>query len=141
MSNTSGGFNIPWLSKTLVKDSTSLVFATGSMPLLIMSWIQSHALSRNNGIDMNFSKTITTLSLTTRWMSIHEIYFPITSRHIQVSSGLLLSKVVCSWKLTSTYFKWPHQNWYYTTCTFIILDYTLIYNVLTLHWNTLFKIN
>ena len=92
---TSDRLSTPIFSKTSVNDSTSLVLATGSIPLLMISCIQSQALSLNSGIDMNRMITGTNLSFAIRPMSIHEIYLPTTSRHIQTISDWLVLYSFC----------------------------------------------
>ena len=93
---TSATFKTPTFSRTSAKDSISLVLATGSMPLLMISWIQSQALSRSSGADINRMMTGTNLSLAIRFMSIQEMNLPITSRQVHTSSASLAS--YCVWK-------------------------------------------
>ena len=49
---TSWGIGIPRCSSTIRSDSTSFFFAMGSIPLQIISWMQSHALSRRTSTDI-----------------------------------------------------------------------------------------
>ena len=67
---TSAVLNTPLLCSTEKNDSMSVVLATGSMPLLMISRIQSQVLSLSNGNDMKRSSTETNFSLAIRLMSI-----------------------------------------------------------------------
>jgi len=61
LSYTSSRERRPALSSTDVNDSMSFVLPTGSIPLLMISCIQSHALSRMRGLDINRRSTVTNL--------------------------------------------------------------------------------
>lgn len=84
-------FSMPAELSTEVKDSISLVLAMGSIPLLMISCMQSQVLSRSKGWVMNRKKTGTNRSLAMRPMSIHDTYAPTTFKHVQTNAGFEVS--------------------------------------------------
>lgn len=106
---------IPLCSSTIRSDSTSFFFAMGSIPLLIISWMQSHALSRRTSTDIYRSnrlskcKNKTLLNNSFYWhenKTLHS-HLPCTSKNFNDVQVLLeqLQDTYISWQSTKIILK------------------------------------
>ena len=89
--HTSWGIRIPLCSSTIRSDSTSFFFAMGSIPLQIISWMQSHELSRRTSTDIYRSnrlskcKNKTSLNNSFYWHMRIKLYILIFPAHQKIS--------------------------------------------------------